>query len=245
MSPELFRQTLAQKYQINLSDQQMTQFAQYFELLVATNKQVNLTSITAVEEVYLKHFYDSITPYLYFKDLFDANPAMTVCDVGAGAGFPSIPLKIVLPQLKVTIIDSLNKRITFLKTLTETLGLSEVTLLHGRAEEYATPKSPLRASFDLVLSRAVAAMPVLAEFCLPYVKLNGYFLALKGQKGASEQAAAQFAIATLGGKVIAEKTFTLPDTDQQRDLILIEKKKVTPNKYPRKAGTPAKKPLIH
>lgn len=244
MSPEIFQKTLLDNYQIRLTVTQLAQFEAYFKLLVARNEQVNLTSITDEAGVYLKHFYDSITPYLYFPEVFNANTQATICDVGAGAGFPSIPLKILCPGLNVTIIDSLNKRISFLDELTKLLELRDVDLVHGRAEDFAKPKQPMRGAFDIVLSRAVAQLPVLAEFCLPYTKLDGYFLALKGQKGSQELENSRYAIATLGGKVVAEKAFSLPDTTEQRDLILIQKKKETPKVYPRKAGTPVKKPLI-
>lgn len=242
MSPEIFREILQDKYQLQLSNQQMVQFQTYFNLLVARNQQVNLTSITEQGDVYLKHFYDSITPYLYHPELFVPN--MKVCDVGAGAGFPSLPLKIIYPQMQVTIIDSLNKRIKFLEELVAALDLTDVTLVHGRAEDFAKAKQPMRESFDLVLSRAVAQLPILAEFCLPYTKLGGYFLALKGQKGPEELENGRYAVATLGGKILSEQQFSLPDTTEQRDLILIQKKKVTPKTYPRKAGTPVKKPLM-
>lgn len=243
MSPEIFQTYLQKQYQIHLSALQMQQFHDYFEFLVAQNQQVNLTAITDEGEVYLKHFFDSLTPYLYFPQLFSKQDTMTVCDIGAGAGFPSLPLKILCPGMQITIIDSLNKRIKFLEALVAKLQLQDVTLVHGRAEDFARVKQPLREHFDLVLSRAVANLPVLAEFCLPYTKLEGYFLALKGQKGAEELAAGRYAIATLGGKILETQSFTLPDTDEQRDLILVQKKKVTPKTYPRKAGTPVKKPL--
>lgn len=244
MSPEIFRKTLENNHGIALSDQQMQQFQTYFKLLVQRNQQVNLTSITDEPGVYLKHFYDSLTPYLYFPEVFTAKADLTVCDIGAGAGFPSLPLKIICPDIQVTIIDSLNKRIKFLEELVAALELSDVTLIHGRAEDFAKPKSTLRESFDLVLSRAVAQLPILAEFCLPYTTLDGFFLALKGQKGSEELNDGRYAVATLGGKLISEQQFALPDTTEQRDLILIQKKKPTPKAYPRKAGTPVKKPLV-
>ncbi|WP_416353841.1 16S rRNA (guanine(527)-N(7))-methyltransferase RsmG [Agrilactobacillus fermenti] len=242
MSPETFRTILAQQFQIEVSDTQLQQFETYFNFLTTQNKVVNLTAITEKEAVYLKHFFDSVTPLLYLPELFTSNSR--ICDIGAGAGFPSLPLKILRPDLKITIIDSLNKRINFLGELVAQLNLSQVTLKHGRAEDFARKGQPLRESFDLVLSRAVAQLPILSEFCLPYVQPEGYFLALKGRQGADELTKSRFAIATLGGKYIKTKSFTLPDSDEARDIIVIQKRKQTPNRYPRKAGMPAKQPLI-
>ncbi|MFK4567462.1 16S rRNA (guanine(527)-N(7))-methyltransferase RsmG [Enterococcus sp. UD-01] len=237
MTPEEFKQLLSQK-DIQLSDHQMKQFARYFELLVEWNEKMNLTAITEEKEVYLKHFYDSIS-LAFFED-FASNKA--ICDVGAGAGFPSIPLKIVFPTLKVTIVDSLNKRITFLNELVQALELEEVSLYHDRAETFGQ-QAAFRASFDYVTARAVARLNVLSELCLPLVKKDGFFLALKAAKSEEEITEAKPAIAVLGGKFQKEVSFTLPITDDERHIVVIQKKKETPKKYPRKPGLPNKQPI--
>ncbi|MBO0419314.1 16S rRNA (guanine(527)-N(7))-methyltransferase RsmG [Vagococcus fluvialis] len=239
MKPEIFRQELA-KIGIDLSEQQMNQFKMYYELLVEWNQKINLTAITELEEVYLKHFYDSITLATTI-DLSKEN--YSLCDVGAGAGFPSIPLKIVYPNLVVSIVDSLNKRINFLKLLCDSLELENVHLYHDRAETFGQNKAH-REKFDLVTARAVARLNVLAELCLPLVKKNGQFLALKAAKSEEEVIESKKAIATLGGKLVNETEVSLPFSEDKRYIVAIEKKKETPNKYPRKPGTPNKKPLV-
>jgi 16S rRNA (guanine527-N7)-methyltransferase len=240
MNPEEFRQALADKGW-NVSDQQMAQFATYYKMLVETNEHVNLTAITEKNEVYLKHFYDSVTPLLEVPEYFKENAEL--CDVGAGAGFPSLPMKILFPSLKVTIVDSLNKRITFLKELVDQLGLTDVTLVHDRAETFGAKKSPAREKFEIVTARAVARLSVLSELCIPLVKADGFFVALKAANTEQELADGKFAIATLGGKLVVDKDFTLPVTGDERHLVVVEKKKQTPNKYPRKPGTPGKDPI--
>lgn len=237
MLPEEFRQLLAAKG-IELTDQQMTQFDQYFHLLVEWNEKMNLTAITEEKEVYLKHFYDSVS-LAFFED-FASDKA--ICDVGAGAGFPSIPLKIVFPSLNVTIVDSLNKRITFLTELVNQLGLANVSLYHDRAETFGQ-KAEFRGAFDYVTARAVARLNVLSELCLPLVKKEGCFLALKASKSEEEINEAKPAIATLGGQFQKEVGFTLPITADERHIVVIQKKKETPKKYPRKPGLPNKQPI--
>lgn len=239
MNPEEFRNALA-AHQINLSGYQMQQFDTYYHELIETNKNVNLTAITEQNDVYLKHFYDSLTPAFYINEL--RTQSLSICDVGAGAGFPSIPLKIAFPQLKVTIIDSLNKRINFLKQLVTALSLDEVTLVHSRAEDFGNKRSAARASFDIVTARAVAALPVLAELCLPLVKENGYFVALKASHAEDELTESQYALQQLGGKLINDYSFDLLDAGI-RHILVIKKVKPTPKKYPRKAGTPNREPL--
>ncbi|KRL34277.1 16S rRNA (guanine(527)-N(7))-methyltransferase RsmG [Liquorilactobacillus uvarum] len=242
MTPDRFRQELAQ-HGIDLTAQQMLQFETYYRFLVATNEHVNLTAITDQEEVYLKHFYDSLLPALVIKDL--QHKELQLCDVGAGAGFPSIPLKIVFPNLQVTIVDSLNKRIKFLDKLADKLQLTGVEFHHARAEEFAGKKSPFRESFDFVTARAVARLSVLAELCLPLVKLGGDFVALKAQKSQTEVTDARYAIKKLGGKIIADNELLLPENGDERHIIAIKKVVATPKKYPRKPGTPAKSPLTN
>lgn len=239
MNPEQFKKALAEKG-VELSDKQLEQFASYYQILVAANKEVNLTRITEKSDVYLKHFYDSLTPFLTFKPLFEGQK--TLCDVGSGAGFPGIPLKIVCPSLELTIVDSLNKRLKFLTSLCDQLQLTGVHLMHGRAEDAGHDKD-LREQFDLVTARAVANMSTLSEYCLPFVKLGGHFLALKGPAAEAELKKADAAIAKLGGQLADVQELTLPASDEDRTLILINKKQKTPRKFARKAGTPSRKPL--
>ena len=220
---------------ITLSDTQINQFVQYYELLTETNKVMNLTALTEPKDVAVKHFIDSLFAY---------DPAMhnaTVADVGTGAGFPGVPLKIFDPTIKLTLLDSLAKRLKFLDTLTAELGLQNVTTVHARAEDAGKDKN-LREQFDFVTARAVARLNVLAEFCLPLVKVGGKFIAMKGD-AQDEIAEAENAIKLLGGKIIEIKNIKLPNLDDKRTLVIIEKIKTTPNKYPRKAGTATKEPL--
>lgn len=237
MYPEEFRKQLLAA-DVALTDQQMAQFDTYFHLLVEWNEKMNLTAITEEKEVYLKHFYDSLLVGLKMS----LNPQAAICDVGSGAGFPSIPLKILYPELSVTIVDSLKKRITFLQELTDQLGLTNVHLYHDRAETFGQ-NPEFREQFDYVTARAVARLNVLAELCLPLVKKDGYFLALKAAKSDEELQEAKPAIAQLGGKFIEEKTMALPLSGDERHLLVIQKKKVTPKKYPRKPGLPNKQPI--
>lgn len=237
MKPETFYSLLDQQ-NINLTDQQKTQFERYFELLVEWNQKINLTAITEKEEVYLKHFYDSIAPIL--QGLI-ANQPIKLLDIGAGAGFPSLPMKILYPQLDVTIIDSLNKRINFLQLLAEELNLEGVHFYHGRAEDFAQDKS-FRAQFDIVTARAVARMQVLSELTIPYLKVGGKLLALKASNAPEELTEAKNALNLLFSKVEDNLSYTLPNGDP-RYITIVEKKKETPNKYPRKAGMPNKRPL--
>ncbi|NWK84162.1 16S rRNA (guanine(527)-N(7))-methyltransferase RsmG [Staphylococcus sp. GSSP0090] len=223
---------------IELSDKQQQQFETYYQMLVEWNEKMNLTSITEEHEVYLKHFYDSIATSFYT----DLTKELTICDVGAGAGFPSIPLKIIFPNLKVTIVDSLNKRIHFLNQLAEALALDNVSFVHDRAETYG--KGDYRASYDIVTARAVARLSVLSELCLPLVKKGGHFIALKSSKGEEELEEARFGIGVLGGKVVDTISYELPEDAGERQMIIIGKRSQTPKKYPRKPGTPNKSPLL-
>ncbi|WP_297817764.1 16S rRNA (guanine(527)-N(7))-methyltransferase RsmG [uncultured Lactobacillus sp.] len=239
MNPEVFEKALLEKG-IELSLEQRKQFATYYQDLIEVNEKVNLTRITDESEVYLKHFYDSVTPLFVFPDVFKKDASL--CDVGAGAGFPSLPIKILRPDLKVTIIDSLGKRLKFLDQLVKKLGLTDVSLVHARAED-AGQNPDLRAKFDIVTARAVARMSVLSEYCLPLVKQDGYFVALKGPKASEELNDAKDAIKLLGGKTKKIVELTLPNTDDERNLVLVKKVAKTPKKYPRQAGTPNRKPL--
>ena len=237
MTPQEFYQLLIQQG-IELTDRQKDQFERYFELLVEWNEKINLTAITEKNEVYLKHFYDSIAPVL--QGLID-NQELKLLDIGAGAGFPSHPMKIIYPQLDVTIIDSLNKRINFLKLLAEELKLDKVHFYHGRAEDLAQDKA-FRAQFDLVTARAVARMQVLSELTIPYLKVGGKLLALKASNAPEELDEAKNALNLLFSKVQDNLSYALPNGDP-RFITVVEKKKETPNKYPRKAGMPNKRPL--
>ena len=237
MKPEFFYQALAEQG-FELTDQQKDQFQRYFQLLVEWNEKINLTAITAEDEVYLKHFYDSLAPILqgHLK-----NEPIALLDIGAGAGFPSLPMKILFPQLEVSIIDSLNKRIQFLHLLAEELGLKGVHFYHGRAEDFAQDKH-FRAQFDLVTARAVARMQVLSELTIPFLKVGGRLIALKASSAEDELKQAKNALNLLFAKVLENVDYQLPNGDP-RTLTIVEKKKETPNKYPRKAGVPNKRPL--
>lgn len=237
MTPAEFYQYLAEQG-FTLSDLQKNQFERYFELLIEWNKKINLTAITEKEEVYLKHFYDSLAPVLqgHIK-----NEPARLLDIGAGAGFPSLPMKILCPELEVTIIDSLNKRINFLTLLAGELGLDRVHFYHGRAEDFGQDKT-FRATFDIVTARAVARMQVLSELTIPFLTIGGRLIALKAAAADEELADAKNALALLFAKVVLTYNYQLPNGDG-RNLTIVEKKKETPNKYPRKAGLPNKKPL--
>ena len=234
MNQEQFIASL-QKQGITLSQKQIQQFELYYTTLIEWNQKMNLTAITQKEDVYLKHFYDSLT--ISFDYPLDQQ---SLCDIGAGAGFPSIPLKIVYPNLKITIVDSLTKRITFLKHLANVLELENVTAISARAEEYA---KDYRESFDIVTARAVARLNILDELCLPLVKINGDFITLKGLKAQEELKEAKAGIEKLGGKVTKEIDFTLTDENDHRSNIYIHKIKKTPSLYPRTFGKIKKKPL--
>lgn len=240
MNPQQFRQALAD-HGINLTDHQMQQFQTYYEDLVTGNEQVNLTSITERDEVYLKHFYDSITPAIVSPQL--QNQSLTLCDVGAGAGFPSLPIKIAFPQLKVTIVDSLNKRISFLEKLVDHLGLSDVTLIHDRAETFGAKKSRYREAFDVVTARAVARLSVLSELCIPLVSVGGIFIAMKASQADDEMTAATHAVEVLGAEVAQTEKLLLPINNEPRTMIVMNKVTNTPDKYPRRPGVPNKKPI--
>ncbi|UAL47449.1 16S rRNA (guanine(527)-N(7))-methyltransferase RsmG [Sutcliffiella horikoshii] len=237
MNKEQFISLLEEKG-ISLSSQQLSQFDTYYKLLVEWNEKMNLTAITDEEEVYLKHFYDSITASFYV----DLNQELSLCDVGAGAGFPSIPLKICFPNLKVTIVDSLNKRITFLQNLANELDLKNVHFVHDRAETFGK-NADYREKFDLVTARAVARLSVLSELCLPLVKEGGMFVPMKAAAASEELEKGKKALQILGGKLEKVHSFSLPLEESERNILIIKKIKSTPKKYPRKPGTPNKQPL--
>lgn len=227
-----------EKIGVTLSDRQLRQFLTYYEMLVEWNQMMNLTAITEYEDVMKKHFVDSIS----LCKAYDISRNSSVIDVGTGAGFPGLALKIAYPNLQVTLLDSLNKRIQFLDAVIERLGLTQVETIHGRAEDFAKA-GKLRESFDLCVSRAVANLSTLSEYCLPFVKVGGEFISYKSEKITEEMAAAENAISILGGRVKEQIEFVLPDSDIYRNLFVISKEKATPKKYPRKAGLPSKDPL--
>lgn len=223
---------------ISLTEVQAQQFNTYFRMLVEWNEKMNLTAITDAPSVYLKHFYDSITAAFYT----DLSGNKSICDVGAGAGFPSIPLKICFPDLSVTIVDSLNKRITFLNELAKELKLSNVDFVHSRAEDFGqNPK--YREKFDIVTARAVARLSVLSELCVPLVKEGGMFISMKGAAAEEELMDAKKALTLLGAEMLDKHSFNLPVEESERNIFVFRKVKKTPKKYPRKAGVPNKTPI--
>lgn len=234
---ELLR-TLASRIPVELSDHQFHQFLTYYMLLVEKNKVMNLTAITELDEVIRKHFIDSIM----LSKAIDLTKVETVADMGTGAGFPGIPLKIVYPHLKITLMDSLAKRLRFLDEVIEALDLYNIETLHGRAEDIGQAKE-YREQYDLCVSRAVANLSTLSEYCIPLVKEGGAFISYKSGEVKEEVDAAKNAISLLGGADSEVIYFTLPETDMQRSFVKIDKIKKTPKRYPRKAGLPSKEPL--
>lgn len=232
-----FRKGL-EELEIQLSDKQFQQFIQYYELLVEKNKVMNLTGITEWEEVVQKHFLDSLS-LVYAVELEDHAKLL---DVGTGAGFPGIPLKIAFPQLNIVLLDSLNKRIQFLNEVIEELGLKGITAHHGRAEEFAQKKG-YRESFQIVVSRAVANLATLSEYCIPFVEIGGAFVSYKSGDIEEELDSADRAIMELGGCLASVEEFRLPDSDIKRSLVVIEKEEKTKKKYPRAAGKASKNPI--
>lgn len=229
---------LCDMFHVKLSDGQVDQFNRYYELLVKKNEVMNLTAITDYHEVCLKHFADSISLSQYF----DMSSVDSLIDVGTGAGFPGIPLKILFPNLNVTLLDSLNKRLLFLEDVIDELDLDNIKTVHSRAEEAGRMKN-LRENYDLCVSRAVANLSTLSEYCLPLVKVGGNFISYKAGEVEDEINSAIHAINKLGGKIKRVEEFSLPDSDISRSFVIIEKVNETSNFYPRKPGTPNKKPL--
>ncbi len=223
---------------IELNEIQLKQLVTYYQMVVEKNKVMNLTAITEYEDFIDKHFADSLA----IMDYIDFDHISSLIDVGTGAGFPGIPLKIACPDLKVTLLDSLNKRIRFLGEVSESLDIHDLTLIHGRAEDFAH-RAEFREQYDLCLSRAVANLSTLCEYCLPFVKKGGQFVAYKSGDYAEELEKAKKAMKLLGGELKEIYSFSLPGTDIERSFIVIQKIKETGKKYPRKAGLPSKEPL--
>lgn len=228
---------LLKEIDIVLNEEQETMFFKYMNLLLEWNEKINLTAIIEPQEIILKHFVDSLTISKKIKD------GESVVDVGTGAGFPGIPLKILRPNVKVILLDSLNKRIIFLDDVIQKLGLEEIYAIHGRVEEFGKNKK-YREKFDVATSRAVANLAVLSEYMLPLVKVGGKCICMKGAQVNEEVANAKNAIKVLGGKIVEKEEFFLPRTDMGRNIVVIEKQSATPLKYPRKPGTPAKEPIL-
>lgn len=224
---------------IELTETQKQQFNKYYELLTEWNKVMNLTGITEYDEVNEKHFVDSLA----IVKAVDMNGVSSVIDIGTGAGFPGIPLKIAFPQLHVVLLDSLNKRIKFLNAVIEELGLEDIITLHGRAEDYAR-KEEYREKFDLCVSRAVANLATLSEYCIPYIRVGGIFISYKSGNIEDELNASKKAVNVLGGSLEDTVKFQLPGTEIGRSFVKVEKNKNTAKKYPRKAGLPGKEPIV-
>lgn len=223
---------------IHINDRQVEQFEQFYHLLIEKNKVMNLTAITEEDEVIEKHFMDSLT----CNRVIDMYKVKSMIDIGTGAGFPGIPLKIMYPDISVVLLDSLNKRVKFLNEVIDHLGLTKIKAIHGRAED-AARLSEYRAKFDLAVSRAVANLSTLSEYCIPFVKVNGYFVSYKAGKGLEEIEKSDSCMKALGSKIMQVDEFQLSNDDSKRVLIKIKKCKGTAKQYPRKAGIPSKNPL--
>lgn len=234
---------ICNKINIEISDDQINCFEKYYELLIEKNKVMNLTAITDKEDVIVKHFIDSIAliPYLLDKGI-NINNKLKIIDIGTGAGFPGLPLKIMMPDVKFTLLDSLNKRVSFLNEVIDELKLKDIEALHGRAEDYASDNK-YREKYDICVSRAVANLSTLSEYCIPFVKEDGFFISYKAGESEEEINKSKNAIKILGGKINKVEEFVLPGTDVSRVFVFIRKLELTDKKYPRKAGVPAKKPL--
>lgn len=228
------------EWNLSISSLQEKQFIDFYELLVEKNKVMNLTGITDFYEVMDKHFLDSIS----MCKAIDLNETSTyhLIDVGTGAGFPGIPLKIMFPNLRITLLDSLHKRIKFLDEVVKKLNLEHVELIHGRAEDFGKMEE-YRETYDLATSRAVANLSSLSEICLPFVKRDGFFISYKSEKLETELSGANHVLSLLGGEIERQESFFLPQTELFRNLLVIKKSNFTPDKFPRKAGLPFKRPL--
>lgn len=239
MNKEKFLISEVNKIGVNLSSKQVEQFMNYYSLLLEWNSFMNLTAITDFQDVVIKHFVDSIS----LIKAIDLHQSFSLIDIGTGAGFPGIPLKIVFPNLKVTLLDSLQKRIKFLDEVILKLNLNEIDAVHGRAEDFAKPDK-LRELYDLCVSRAVANLSVLSEYCIPFVKPGGNFISYKSEKLIEELEKAKKAIFLLGGRLEKQIEFNLDNGNIYRNFVIIKKVQNTPKQYPRKSGVAIKKPII-
>lgn len=245
MDKKIYLKNRLLKSEIHLNEQQIEQLLMYYEMLTERNKVMNLTAITEFEEVVDKHFVDSLAITQVFGGYEAAESVLSkarLIDLGTGAGFPGIPLKIAFPKLEVIMIDSLNKRIGFINDVIDALGLHDVSAYHGRAEEYGRNEE-FREKFDICVSRAVANLSTLSEYCIPFVKVGGMFIPYKSGNVSEELSEAGKAVKVLGGKIKEVKSFTLPETNIERTLVMIEKISQTKKAYPRKAGKPSKEPI--
>ena len=229
---------LSKKIDISLTETQIKKFFEYMQLLLEWNEKINLTAITEVDDIILKHFIDSLTVIKCIKE------NDKIIDVGTGAGFPGIPVGIINLDADITLLDSLNKRINFLNEVCNKLELKNIKTIHGRAEDFGQNKET-REKFDIAISRAVANMTTLVEYLLPFVKVGGYAICMKGPEIDEELSKSKFAIKELGGQVEKVGNFVLPNADIERNIVIIKKISDTPNKYPRKAGTPSQSPMFH
>ncbi len=234
---DIFKNKL-EDLKIELTEIQISQFMKYYEMLVEWNKVMNLTGITEFDEVIEKHFVDSLA----IVKVFDISKKKKLIDIGTGAGFPGIPLKIAFPELEVVLLDSLNKRINFLNAVIDELELDGISTIHGRAEDFSK-MTEHREKYDICVSRAVANLASLSEYCMPYVKIGGHFVPYKSGNIEEELKNAEKAIKVLGGKLVGAKKIFLPDSDIERSFVIIDKKVATSKKYPRKAGMPTKEPI--
>ncbi len=232
---ETLLRELANEINVNLDDEQISKFMLYKKLLLEWNNKINLTAITEEKEIVLKHFIDSLTVLKYISD------TDRIIDVGTGAGFPGIPIKIVKKGTQVTLLDSLNKRLIFLNDVKQNCNLANLEMVHGRAEDFGK-NNKYREQYNVSIARAVANLSTLVELCMPFIKIDGIFIAMKGSN-IDELKEAQSAIEILGGKVEKIDNIILPNSDIERNIIIIRKIKNTPNKYPRKAGVPQNTPL--
>lgn len=232
-----------ERLHITLDEKQLDQFQKFYEILVEQNQYMNLTAITEYEDVLLKHYVDCLAVNVVpvFQKLISLRQTKVI-DVGTGAGFPGIPIKIAFPETEIDLLDSLNKRIHFLNTVIVQTGLEKIRTFHGRAEDFAN-KPEFRQQYDMCVSRAVANLSTLSEYCLPFIKTDGYFIALKSGEILEEVNAAKNAISILGGQIEEVFPYTLPDSDIERNFVIIRKVKDTLKRYPRKAGLPSKEPL--
>ena len=238
MEERIFLENGFRELNIRINKKSIDELLLFRDMLLEWNKKINLTSITDNEEIFIKHFFDSATCMAtgYIKDGFE------VVDIGTGAGFPGLVLKVLNKKMNITLLDSLRKRTNYLENIVINLGLKNVEIIHGRAEEYGN-KEDYREKYDIALSRAVASINVLLEYCLPYIREGGYFLCQKGPKFKDELKEAEKALKVLGGEINEVKEFILPGSDIKRNIIVIKKIYKTPAKYPRKAGKPSSNPI--